>query len=159
LVQRSWHLFVPPLLALLDDSTTTARYHGLAILINFLKKTPTKFLQQTGLGEVIEDAVIPTLLFLPSLTPVDESIMLLGPAYTALFDLASIQFPQKADQVRRMKLLDRVMRQGILQGFQHSGDILQIAELLLEKSEILISLMGVHAVKHLKVSHKVSNLY
>src|ERR1700726_550864 len=62
--QKNWHLCIPPLLTLLDDPSTVVRVRGLRILSDLLKRIPSKILQQTGLAEVFEDAVMPTLLFL-----------------------------------------------------------------------------------------------
>lgn len=50
-----------------------------------------------------------------------------------------------------MKILDRIMRQGVLQGFMHSGDNVRIAELLVKEITTLFDSMGIHAVKYLKV--------
>lgn len=145
-------MFIPPLLTLLDDLQTDVRRRGLLVLAEFLKKVSSKVLKQTGLGEVFEDAVIPTLLFLPTLTPVEESMRLLRPAYSALFLLADVRFPEHEDQFEKMKLLDRIMRQGIFQGYHHSADSVPIVKLLLEQTGILICRMKMYAVKHLKVS-------
>ncbi len=112
-------------------------------------------LQQTGLGEVFEDAVMPTLLFLPELTPLEESISLLKSAYLALSTLADVRYPTKDERGKKMKFLDRVMRHGVLQGFMHSGDNVRITELLVEEVIILFDRMGIHAVKYLKVRQHI----
>jgi hypothetical protein len=113
---------------------------------------PSKLLQQTGLGEVFEDAVMPTLLFLPELTPVEESVSLLRSAYLALSSLGEAIYPHKEERSSKMKFLDRIMRQGVLRGFIHSGENMRIAELLLEEAMSLFNSMGIHAVKYLKVN-------
>lgn len=114
----------------------------------------------TGLAEVFEEAVIPTLMFLPSITPVDESMQLLGPAYNSLFVLADVRWePSEAgkpglesqNQTEKMKFYDRIMRKGILMGYMHSHEHLQIIELLTWEIGVLVEKMGMHAVKHLKV--------
>lgn len=151
MVQKCWHLCIPPLLVLLDDTSPFVRARGLQVLMDILSKTPAKVLQQTGLDEVFEDTVIPTLLFLPNTTPLEESLQVLKPAYLALFKLGQVRFPTKKDQPNRMKFLDRIMRQGILQGFLHSRDNIAIVKLLLTQLVTLIEGMGIHAVKHLKV--------
>jgi hypothetical protein len=151
MIYKSWHLCIPPLLMLLDDTSPFVRARGLQILIDILSKTPAKVLRQTGLDEVFEDTVIPTLLFLPDTTPLEDSLRLLKPAYLVLFKLGQVRFPTKRDQPNRMKFLDRIMRQGILQGFLHSRDNIAIVELLLTQLVKLIEGMGIHAIKHLKV--------
>lgn len=151
MIYKSWHLCIPPLLILLDDSSSFVRARGLQVLIDMLSKTPSKVLQQTGLDEVFEDTVIPTLLFLPNTTPLNESLQLLKPAYVALLKLGQVRFPSKSDQANKMKFLDRIMRQGIVQGYLHSRDNTAIVELLLTQLVPLVEGMGIHAVKHLKV--------
>lgn len=49
-------------------------------------------LTQTGLGFVFEDAVAPTLMFLPSLTPIKESELLVPAAWEAIFTLCDVWF-------------------------------------------------------------------
>jgi hypothetical protein len=151
MICKSWHLCIPPLLMLLDDIYPFIRARGLRVLIDILSKTPANVLQQTGLDEVFEDTVIPTLLFLPNTTPLEESLRVLKPAYLVLFKLGQVRFPTKSHQPNRMKFLDMIMRQGILQGFLHSRDNIAIVELLLTQLVTLIESMGIHAVKHLKV--------
>lgn len=94
---------------------------------------------------------MPTLLFLPSLTPADESVRLLRPAYSALFTLAEVCFPTSEEEPKKIRLFDRIMRHGILQGFLHSRDDVKIVEVLLEELTALVQFMGIYATKHLKV--------
>lgn len=152
MIYQNWHLFIPPLLTLLDDGLTSVRVSGLEITQALLRKTPAKVLKQTGLGEVFEDAIIPTLSYLPSLTPVNESVKLLVPAYEALYLLGDVLFPDKEERPAKIKLMDRIMRQGILQGIEHCSDNVRIVEVLLVELSKLLPLLGIYAVKHLKVS-------
>ena len=151
MIHKSWHLCIPPLLILLDDTSPAVRVRGLQVLIDILSKTPAKVLQQTGLDEVFEDTVIPILLLLPNTTPIEESLRVLKPAYQALFKLGQVRFPTRRDQSNRMKFLDRIMRQGVLQGLLHSRHNIATIELLLTQLVTLIEGMGINAVKHLKV--------
>lgn len=136
---------------ILDDPSAEYRARGSVLLSKFLKVTPTKLLKQTGLAEVFEDTVMPSLLFLPSLTPVDESLRLLPVAYEALYNLCDVRYPTPADTTERMRLYDRVMRQGFLQGYLHSRESHGIVEALIRQADTLVRKMGIHAVKHLKV--------
>src|SRR5579871_6828058 len=129
MMNKNWHLCIPPLLTLLDDPATIVRVRGLLILQDLLRKIPPKVIEQAGLGEVFEDAVMPTLLFLPSITPVEESLNLLSSAYLTLFSLGHVRYKSKNERSSELKFLDRIMRQGVLQGFIHSGDDVRIAEL------------------------------
>ncbi|RDW69699.1 hypothetical protein BP6252_08719 [Coleophoma cylindrospora] len=149
IVTESWPLFIPPLLTLIDDPKTSIRTRGLETLSSFLPKFSTKLLKQTGLGQVFEEAITPTLTYLPNLTPLEESLQLLGPAYNALYALADAQYsPEETGP--KMKFLDRVMREGVLQAYSHSSEHAQIVELLVKETDILIKKMEIHAVKYLK---------
>lgn len=122
------------------------------MLSAFLPKFPPKLLAQTGLGPVFEDAILPTVLFLPSITPVEESLQLLPPAYMALEALGEIRFSdEEKEKKEKMKFLDRVIRKGILLGYYHASVHHSIVEVLLQHLSILVFKMGIHSVKHLKV--------
>jgi Tti2 family len=155
MIHNNWHLCIPPLLTLLDDPSTIVRVRGLHILCEVLGRIPPRVLQQAGLGEVFEDAVMPTLLFLPPLTPVEESLSLLTSAYSALLSLGDARYPTENERSNKLKFLDRIMRQGVLQGSTHSGENVMIAELLVEEVITLFNSMGIHSVKYLKVGHEI----
>ncbi|KAK0645589.1 hypothetical protein B0T16DRAFT_411522 [Cercophora newfieldiana] len=162
LISKHWPLFIPVLLTLADDSTTRVRYQGLKILTIFLQKFPNKTLHDTGLSKVFEDAVFPTLSFLPSLTSEADSIQLLVPAFEALRCLASKQLlppttsgtssttentPTNSQQI---KLLDKLLREGIFSAYLHSKDHIRIVQVLCEQIISILNQMGIYAVKHLK---------
>ncbi len=132
---------------MLDDSDTYVRCQGLTTLHAFLQSIPVKTLQSTGLASLFEDAVFPTLLFLPSVTPENESIQLLGPAYMALLALAERQ----ASTSDREKLLDKLLREGVFAAYFHSGEHVRIVEVLAQHTISIIGAMGIQSVKHLKV--------
>jgi hypothetical protein len=120
----------------------------------------TKLLKQTGLGEVFEDAVSPTLMYLPAVTPVEVSLELLPSAYEAMFVLGSVQYPRPVsgtptqrgkEETENMKFYDRMMREGILRGYVHAQEYSGIVEILLQQLASLVERMGVYGVKHLKV--------
>lgn len=152
IVAKNWNLFIPPLLTLIDDPTTSIRARGLMILSVFLPKLPSNLLAQTGLGPVFEDAILPTLLFLPSITPEEESLQLLTPAYKALEVLAVARFGDDEKEKReKMKFFDCILRKGILMGYFHAQEIPAIVEVLMVELSVIISNMGIYSVKHLKV--------
>ncbi|KAH8808777.1 hypothetical protein F5884DRAFT_793275 [Xylogone sp. PMI_703] len=150
--QQSWNQYIPPLLTLLDEGNSEIRARGLEIVVDFIPKFSTKLLDQTGLGDVIVDAIMPTLLFLPNLTPVDESIRLQKPAYEALYILADIQYPQGSDNIPdgKVKLYFRILRHGVLQAYAHSYEYPRIVEILLQQVQILVDRLKLNAVKQLK---------
>ncbi|OBT72381.1 hypothetical protein VF21_07477 [Pseudogymnoascus sp. 05NY08] len=150
LISNSWHLFIPPLMTLLDDPTTSVRASGLTILSEFLKKTSPRMLVQTGLSDLLEEALMPTLSFLPTLTPVAESQLLLQKAYAALLELGDIRYSSEDDKLERNRFYDRLMREGIFYGIHHCGDITIIMELLLAEMSEIITRLHIYSVKHAK---------
>ncbi|KAL2267728.1 hypothetical protein VTJ83DRAFT_5005 [Remersonia thermophila] len=144
LLAKTWPLFTPVLLALADDPATPVRRRGLLLLADFLAKLPGRTLRDTGLASVFADAAIPTLSFLPNLTPADESLELLPPAYGVLRVLAGKQQP--ADGA----LLDRVLREGVFSGYFHAKEHVRIVEVLCREAAAVVGDLGVQAVKHLK---------
>ncbi|KFY17568.1 hypothetical protein V492_00549 [Pseudogymnoascus sp. VKM F-4246] len=150
LISRNWHLFIPPLMTLLDDPTTSVRASGLTILSEFLKKTPPRMLIQTGLSDLLEEALVPTLSFLPTLTPVAESQLLLRKAYVALLELGDIRYASDDSKPERNRFYDRLMREGVLYGIHHCGDTTIILELLLAEMSEIVNRLHIHSIKHAK---------
>lgn len=139
-------------------------------------------LSQSGLGELFENALMPTLLYLPNLTPLSESVQLLPSAYNALVTLCDARFPPiSADETKvvsltsrgpksekekekeislkkeRTKFLDNVMRKGIFMGYTHSMEHPQIVSILITYLRVLTEKMGIESVKHLKVFFQPSS--
>jgi hypothetical protein len=143
------------LLTLVDDSSTPVRRRGLLILADLLTKIPNHILHNNGLGKLFEDAVFPTLAYLPSLTPADESIQLLVPAYTVLLRLADKQPATTShDGVRngpKNRLLDKMLREGVFMAYFHAKEYISIVEVLCQQTALILNQMGIHVVKHLKV--------
>ncbi|KAE8450432.1 hypothetical protein EG329_006507 [Mollisiaceae sp. DMI_Dod_QoI] len=177
IITAYWNMFIPPLLSLLDTPTTSILVRGLGTLSAFLPKFSSKLLQQTGLGEVFEGAVMPTLLYLPSITPLEESVQILPAAFEALFILVDIRFPSSTSSStiisaptssgivttssqtastkpntpdQRIAFLDRLLRKGVLMPHLHAAEHPQITTILLSSLSTLVSIMGIHTVKHLK---------
>lgn len=171
IITDHWNMFIPPLLTLLDTPTTSILVRGLETLTAFLPEFSSKLLQQTGLGEVFEDAVMPTLLYLPSITPMEESVQILPAAFDALFILVNVRYPTLTSSTstafiprsdsktsstnlntsdQRLALLDRLLRKGILTAHLHASDHPQIATILLSSLSTTVLKMGINCVKHLK---------
>ena len=150
-MQANWPLITPPLLALIDDSSLEYKISGCNSLFILLEKCPSALLERTGLGEVFEDAVMPCLSYLPSLTEEPDSLRILGAAYPVLIQLALARFPDERKYAARIKALDRVLRNGIVKGYAHAGEHVKIAELLVNQTTRLVNVMGTESVRHLKV--------
>ncbi|KAL9044302.1 MAG: hypothetical protein Q9214_002552 [Letrouitia sp. 1 TL-2023] len=149
LVESNWPLIIPPILTLLDDASVECKIRGCESLLSLLKKTHSSLLERTGLGEVFHNALLPLLLYLPTLTPEEESLPLLEVVYTTLIELARARHPADGQRHLRLKTLDQVFRYGILQGYSHAGEHVKIANLLLHKTTSMVHEMGIHFVKHL----------
>ena len=140
------------MLALLDDSSTPYRVRGCAMLTRFLKSAPPGLLERTGLDQVFEDTLKPYLLYLPSLTPEEESLLLLDAVYLALLALARARHNEARHQQKKQKALNSIFRCGILKGYTIAGENVRIATFLIQKMEELIKDMGVASCQHLKVA-------
>ncbi|KAK3353539.1 hypothetical protein B0T25DRAFT_214675 [Lasiosphaeria hispida] len=152
LISKHWPLLIPVLLTLTDDNTTAVRCRGLKILIKFLAKFPSKTLRNAGLSQVFEDAIFPTLSYLPTLTPEDESVQLLDPAFEVLLCLADMLETTTASGAtnHKMKLLDKMLREGVFSAYFHAKVHVHIVELLYRQLALILNQMGIYAVKHLK---------
>lgn len=97
-VEQSWPLLIPPILTIVDDRDPTFKALGCELLTLLLHATPPPLLVRTGLGEVMEEAVMPCTAYLPTLTPEEQSYALLGAAYTALFALGDVRYPSQRQE-------------------------------------------------------------
>ncbi len=150
-MEANWPLLIPPLLALIDDSSISLKAKGCNFIHTFLQTCPSPLLERTGLGEVFENALMPCLLYLPSLTEEAESLQVLNAAYPTLMSLANVRFASEKHHPGKMKAFDKVLRHGIVKGYANAGEHVKIAELLVNWMTELINEMGVESAKHLKV--------
>ncbi|KPM40086.1 hypothetical protein AK830_g6462 [Neonectria ditissima] len=148
LIQDHWPLFTPALLALVEDERIEVKSSGLEILALFVGKCPTQVLHTTGIGLIFEDVTFPVLLYLPSLTPEEDSIKLLAPAYDVLITLAKTYQPTL--NTHRRKILDRALREGIFAAYFHASEHARLVQLLMESAALIIKCMGICSIKHLK---------
>lgn len=150
MISKSWPLFIPVLLTLLDDNATRVRARGLTLATEFLTKFPSKTLRETGLASVFEQAIFPTVNFLPNLTPEDESVRLLGPTFAALLVLSG-KISAGVGLKEGNELRDKILREGIFMAHFHAKEHVRIVEVLFQQTAALVTDLGIHAVKHLKV--------
>ncbi|ATZ55580.1 hypothetical protein BCIN_12g01630 [Botrytis cinerea B05.10] len=173
---QAWPLLTTPILILLDSPSNSIRTHALRILPMLFSKMGDKLLQQTGLGDVFENTLHPVLLFLPSTTPVEETLKLLPETYKALSALCNAIWPSKGDEEAstgvttitinkaskhnttpskspaqlRLAFLDRIVRHAILPAYLHCQEIPSVVEILVVQIGIIIPEMKISGVKHLK---------
>ncbi|KAK4975633.1 hypothetical protein LTR28_009066 [Elasticomyces elasticus] len=159
--EQNWPLLIPPLLTIVDDTDAVTKAKGCELITSLFKVTPPSLLARTGLGEVFEEAVMPCLGYLPTLTPEADCIVLLSAAYPTLLALAHSKHPTTAPATTpntalaaasrpRAKLLDALIRKGILPAYTHCSSNPRIVAVLLHNLAPILSALGVDAVKHLK---------
>lgn len=158
-MEDNWPLIIPPLLTLIDDESTEFKSKGCELLTLLLKAMHPDFLQRTGLGEVFQDAVMPCLSYLPTLTPEVESLQLLHAAYPALLALAHVRYPKDGEnRKQRNRFFGRILREGVLKGYVHAGEHAKIAEFLVLHIAVLVDEIGVSCVRYFKARTPVRNV-
>lgn len=155
--EQVWPLLVPPILTLVDDWETQYKQLGAELLHSLLRATSPALLSRTGLGSVFEDALMPCLTYLPSLTPEPDSISILAATYPALFTLINTRFPTPTPtppkdpaRLNRVKALDTILRKGTLHAYAHCGQYPGIARVLFLNLVPLLNDLGIDSVKHLQ---------
>jgi len=111
-------------------------------------------IRTSGVDSVFQEAVFPTLLFLPSLTPEEESVRLLRAAYNALMSLALVD--SDVDAKRRVQLLDKVLREGVFTGYFHASQHIHVVQVIMESAGEVVNGLQIAAVKHLQVCFGLS---
>jgi tRNA nucleotidyltransferase (CCA-adding enzyme) len=151
LVEKNWHAIVPPLLSMLDDIDTEYKAQGCELLKLLLDKTSPILLKRTGLGDVFEEALMPCLGYLPTLTPEDQSTRLLSVAYPALISLSAAldHTPTPQTTSQRIKLLDEVIRKGILMTFTYCPEYAKISTVTTANLAAILNCLGLDSIKHL----------
>ena len=157
LLQEHWPLYTPVLLTLLDEpQPTSLKLRALSIFRRFWRVCPDGLLSRTGLAEVFEQAVFPTVLNLPSLTPEAESCDLLAAAYPALLDMAGLENPDNRTDAAEGGGADVGFSEST--GFSEAQRKLHVrlVNLLCQTLCRLVSGMGILSVKYLKVSYVIT---
>jgi tRNA nucleotidyltransferase (CCA-adding enzyme) len=152
-LEREWGFVIPPLLAVFDDTDTRVRVKGCEMLIAMLGNCPHALLKRTGLAPLFEESLYASVTSLPSLTPEEESIVLLDAALPALLALTDASYPPVDESLHdpaRQMTLDTVFRKAVLQPYSHAGEHVRIAEVLMEHLPAILQTMGIDSVKHLK---------
>jgi tRNA nucleotidyltransferase (CCA-adding enzyme) len=154
LAERVWHLLIPPLLTLVDDWEVKYKQLGVELVGRTLEVTPPSLLTKTGLDDVFEGALMPCLTYLPTITPESESVPLLNAVYPALITLSRVQdlnSQRQAIPANKERVLDTVIRKGILYGYTHCSNYPRITAVLFNQLARLLTELGLESsLKHLK---------
>ncbi|KAG0158313.1 hypothetical protein PDIDSM_5826 [Penicillium digitatum] len=167
--EAHFQLFVPTILAMVDDNNLPFKTEGCVLLTQLLRpiqESGSDILQRTNLTSVFEDAVTPCLLSLPSITPEDRSLELLGAAYPALLSTlkTAYQGPTQSEKNKKAYTtsLAKILRSNLISSFHHvssstpaSGSTAsfphpRLSTFLLEKITVIVAELGIHATKYLQ---------
>jgi hypothetical protein len=123
---------VPAILALIDDNNLKFKEMGCELLIKILQpihQSGSDILVRTNLTSVFEDAITPCLLSLPTITPEESSIQLLGAAYPALLSLFKTVYKtpspknskdqNEKDRETYAAKISKVLRSNLISSFHH----------------------------------------
>jgi len=158
MIEHNWPLLVPPMLSITDDPDIRFKTQGCSMVEKLLNVAPPILIVKTGLGQVFEEALMPCLGYLPTLTPEEEAIPLLSAVYPALIALSKSAYnptqntrttPEDLKE-QRISFLDTIMRRGILAAYSHCPERVKIVEVLLQNLVVLLDELGIESVKHLK---------
>lgn len=155
-IEQNWHLLVPPVLKMLDDTSVEHKARGcqyLRYLLATLKSRTNKdasiiFLERTGYHEVFASTLWPLLTYIPSLTPEAESVTVFESVYDPLRSLAELLKPED----KRCKFLDKLMREGVLAPLSHfptPATYPDLACVIIDEIPRIASMLGIETIKHL----------
>lgn len=150
LLEENWSLIIPPLLSVIDDTNEEYKAQGCEILQILLATLPTPLLVKTGLTHVFQDALLPCLLHLPTLTPPEKSVPLLNNAFAALFSLLHTAYPSEPTNAARTVMLDAILRKGIFSAYAHCSNVPTVTTVLMNNLAISINELGIESVRHIK---------
>ncbi|KAJ5690625.1 hypothetical protein N7462_005017 [Penicillium macrosclerotiorum] len=164
------------MLALIDDNNVAFKRLGCEIfsqILESINKSGSDILTRTNLTSVFEDAITPCLLSLPTITPEDSSLMLLGAAYPALLSLYKTAYhmptPKKSKELLEREKetfsskLTNILRSNLISSFHHISSSTpaaistsatfpypQLSTYLLELIGIFVENIGIHTTKYLQ---------
>lgn len=179
-MENKFHLYVPPILSLIDDESLSFKYRGCKLLIDFLtpiKASDSDILRRTNLSSVFDDALTPCLLSLPTITPEDEALHLFSVAYPALLLTLKARYQTDTsnhgrsavkgdDKKAYITRLVTLIRDSIISSFHHvssynptstnDGSSLaafpypRLSTFLLEQLRIVVQEIGINTAKYLQ---------
>ncbi|EMR08759.1 hypothetical protein PNEG_02930 [Pneumocystis murina B123] len=143
------YLIISFLVILLEDANPNFKLKSSRCLCHLLPKCDPTLMKNTGMGDLFWELVIQCLSYHPPSIDISISIPLLRTSLNNLITLASKMQPDLKDQ--RVKLYDEIVYNGIFNGMFYSGEQSDMVILLMEYTEKLVNIMGIYAVKHIKM--------
>jgi hypothetical protein len=165
---------------LIDDDSLAFKARGCRLLTKFLTPIHTchsDLLRRTNLSSVFDDALTPCLLSLPTITPEDEALQILGVAYPALLLVLHTRYhvhsledgPSDAateeDQTAYVSRITNILRDNIISSFHHISSTTptaatqsyiasfpypRLSTLLLNQLQIVVQELGIYTIKYLQ---------
>ena len=150
-IEDNWHLVTPSIMTLVDDEVLTLKIKGCEYMRCLFDRASPQLLERSGLNNVFMEALMPFLLYLPPLTPEEESVQLLRSVYPTLKAMARASGSEVSSPKARRRLLSKIMRAGIINGLQQAGEYPQVAEFLLTALSNFVKDLGIWSVSFLRV--------
>ncbi|KIV87285.1 hypothetical protein PV11_02840 [Exophiala sideris] len=161
-IEAHFHLLVPAILNMIDDPDASYKASGaglLTTLCGVLQSVQSDIIRRTGLGDVFFDALKANFNLLPTLTPEEESLTVLGsviPAYLALLDVTTNTNVDSSHRTGGTERLTWLYRHGIISGIEHlssSGSFsstisVRLTTFLLSQIPNVFERMGIASVRH-----------
>lgn len=155
---------------MIDDNNLHFKTEGcllLTLLLQPIQQNGSDILRRTNLTSVFEEAVTPCLLSIPTITPEDKSLQLLGAAYPALLNVLKTaykgKFKSEQDQQAYTAGLANILRSNLISSFHHvssstpaSGSTTasfpypRLSTFLLDQMAVFVNELGVQATKYLQ---------
>lgn len=156
---------------MIDDSSVHFKTTGLKLLVRILKpiqESGSDILLRTNLASVFRDAITPCLLSLPSITPEESSLKILGAAYPALLALFKTAYTPSKKQPQSKEdeyttSLTTILRSNLISSFHHISSSTPISvatsasfphprlsTFLLNWISIFVKELGIHTTKYLQ---------
>ncbi|QSL66791.1 hypothetical protein MERGE_001177 [Pneumocystis wakefieldiae] len=146
---KNIYLIISFLVILLEDADPHFKLKSSRCLDHLLPKCDSALMKKTGMGDLFWELVTQCLSYHPPSIDISISIPLLRTSLNNLIALAFLMQPDLKDQ--RVKLYDEIVYNGIFNGMFYSGEQSDMVVLLMEYTEKLVNIMGIYAVKHIKM--------
>ena len=162
----------------MDDESPECKAHGCSLLSQLLipiRQSESDILRRTNLSSVFEEAMTACLLSLPTITPEDESLGLLGVAYPALLSLLETSYlkpPSRAVSSQQRLQMDRqvytdkvtkLLRIELIPSFHHISSATstavssfasfpypRLSSFMLEEVAIMVNEIQINSTKYLQ---------
>lgn len=143
-IELNWRFILPYLLAFFDDSDFFIRREACLCLISICDRLAssedtTNIIIKSQTEPLLRDAILPLILSLPTLTPVEQSIDLVDVSYNSLLKLCKLNF---RDELEFNLQLSSVLNDYLLPSMSKVQEYPEILIVLLGKLEMVIQLAG-----------------